>query len=174
MIELDVQNPYEYKSIPTTDELSAWVEAAIQGYHLDSDLGRGSDHTLSIVIRFVNEEEGKILNQAYRHKKHATNVLSFPFEEPEFTTNIAGLNKAISEHLQQQHLGDIVLCKQLVQKEAAEQNKTLKQHWAHLIVHGVLHLQGYDHLNDEDASLMESLEVKILKKLGFENPYLAS
>ncbi|HIP94384.1 MAG TPA: rRNA maturation RNase YbeY [Leucothrix sp.] len=167
MIELDVQNPYEYKSIPNANELSAWVDAAIQGHNLSHSL----DHKLSIVIRFVNVEEGKALNQAYRYKKYATNVLSFPFEEPEFTTDITELNEVISKHLQQQHLGDIVLCEEIVQKEAAEQNKTLKQHWAHLIVHGVLHLQGYDHLNDEDASLMESLEIKILKILGFDNPY---
>ena len=167
MIELDVQNPYKYKSIPNADELSAWVEAAIQG----DNLAHSSNHKLSVVIRFVSVEEGETLNQAYRHKKTATNVLSFPFEEPEFTTDITELNEALSKHLQQQHLGDIVLCEEIVQKEATEQNKTLKQHWAHLIVHGVLHLQGYDHLNDEDASLVESLEIKILKILGFDNPY---
>jgi len=167
MIELDVQNPYEYKSIPNNDELYTWVEAAIQSHSLSPTSG----HNLSIVIRFVNIEEGKTLNQAYRYKKYATNVLSFPFEEPEFTTDIAELNEVLSKHLQQQHLGDIVLCENIVQKEAVEQNKTLKQHWAHLIVHGVLHLQGYDHLNDEDANLMESLEISILKSLGFGNPY---
>lgn len=163
MIQLDIQNPYEYQSIPSRDELQHWVDSAIQG--------KKPDCNLSIVIRFVNEEEGKTLNRAYRHKKYATNVLSFPFEEPEFSSDIAELNEAISQHLQQQHLGDIVLCEKVVQAEALEQNKTLKQHWAHLVVHGVLHLQGYDHLNDEDANLMESLEVKILKKLGYENPY---
>ena len=163
MIELDIQNPYEYPSIPERSELQRWVEASIQG--------KSSDSQLSIVIRFVNEEEGKTLNRAYRHKKYATNVLSFPFEEPEFTSEISELNDAISQYLQQQHLGDIVLCEQVVQAEALKQNKTLKQHWAHLIVHGVLHLQGYDHLNDEEANLMESLEIKILQSLGFDNPY---
>jgi len=163
MIELDVQNPYEYASTPKNDELQQWVEAAIQGKNTDSQL--------SIVIRFVNEEEGKTLNRAYRQKKYATNVLSFPFEEPEFISDIAELNEAITQHLQQQHLGDIVLCEKVVQREAREQNKTLRQHWAHLIVHGVLHLQGYDHLNDEEANLMESLEIKILKSIGFDNPY---
>lgn len=167
MIELDVQNPYEYKSIPNDDELYTWVKAAIQNQNINSI----PDHNLSIVIRFVNIEEGKTLNQAYRYKKYATNVLSFPFEEPEFTSDISELNEVISKHLQQQHLGDIVLCENIVQKEAVEQNKTLKQHWAHLIVHGVLHLQGYDHLNDKDANLMESLEISILKSLGFDNPY---
>ena len=163
MIELDIQNPYEYQSVPSNTELQNWVGASIQG--------NLSDHDFSIVIRFVNEEEGKTLNQAYRHKKYATNVLSFPFEEPEFTTEISELRETLSQHLQQQHLGDIVLCELVVQKEAREQAKTLEQHWAHLIVHGVLHLQGYDHLNDQDADLMESLEIKILQHLGFNNPY---
>jgi len=164
MIELDVQNPYEYISIPKHDALQQWVESAIQG--------ENSTRHLSVVIRFVNEEEGKTLNRAYRHKKYATNVLSFPFEEPEFTSEISELNETLSQHLQQQHLGDIVLCKKVVQAEAQQQNKTLKQHWAHLIVHGVLHLQGYDHLNDEEANLMEALEIKILHSLGFDNPYV--
>ena len=163
MIELDVQNPYEYTSIPDQSELLHWVEAAIQGQHSDSHL--------CIVIRFVNEEEGKTLNRAYRHKKYPTNVLSFPFEEPEFISDISAVNEAISQHLQQQHLGDIVLCEPVVKAEALEQNKTLRQHWAHLIVHGALHLQGYDHLNDKEADMMESLEVKILQSLGFDNPY---
>ena len=164
MIDLDVQNPYEYTSIPKETELQEWVSEAIQG-------NTHTEHDLSLVIRFVNEEEGKTLNRAYRHKEYATNVLSFPFEEPEFTTEISELGEAFSQHLQQQHLGDVVLCEQVVKAEANEQNKTLKQHWAHMIVHGVLHLQGYDHLNDEEANLMESLEVSILKKLGFDNPY---
>ncbi len=164
MIELDVQNPYEFESIPKKDELQRWVEAAIQG--------KNSTPKLSIVLRFVNREESKTLNHAYRHKRYATNVLSFPFDEPEFTTDMADLNEALAQHLQQQHLGDIVLCEQIVQKEAREQHKTLKQHWAHLIVHGVLHLQGYDHQQAEEAELMESLEIKILQGLGFDNPYL--
>lgn len=163
MIELDVQNPYEYDSIPSNLELKTWVEAAIQGNR--------TDHDFSIVIRFVNEEEGRTLNQAYRYKKYATNVLSFPFEEPEFITEIPELNEALSQHLEQQHLGDIVLCEQVVITEATEQNKVLKQHWAHLIIHGALHLQGYDHLNDQEANLMESLEINIMANLGFDNPY---
>ena len=163
MVKLDIQNPYEYKSIPSESELQQWVEAAIQGGYIE--------HDFSVVVRFVNEKEGLVLNQAYRHKKYATNVLSFPFEEPEFTTEILELNEALSEHLQQQHLGDIVLCEEVVKKESKEQNKRLVQHWAHLIVHGTLHLQGYDHLTDEEANLMEALEIRILENLGFNNPY---
>lgn len=163
MIQLDVQNPYEYDSIPNNRELQDWVDAAIQGENIEQGL--------SVVIRFVNEEEGRTLNQAYRHKKYATNVLSFPFEEPEFTTTIADLEEALSEHLEQQHLGDIILCEQVVQKEASDQGKTLTHHWAHLIIHGVLHLQGYDHIEEQEATLMESLEIKILDGLGFDNPY---
>ena len=162
MIELDVQNPYGYTTIPQEDDLTKWVEAAIQG---------NSKHDFSVVIRFVNEEEGKTLNHAYRQKKYATNVLSFPFEEPQFTTDIIELSDALTQHLEHQHFGDIVLCEAVVRREAHQQEKQLQHHWAHLVVHGVLHLQGYDHLDDKEAALMESLEVKILATLGFKNPY---
>jgi len=163
MVDLDIQNPYEYESIPSESELQQWVEAAIQGSYIE--------HDFSVVVRFVNEMEGLALNQAYRKKKYATNVLSFPFDEPEFTTEISRLDEELSEHLQQQHLGDIVLCEKVVKKESKEQGKVLVQHWAHMIIHGVLHLQGYDHLTDEEANLMEALEVRILDSLGFDNPY---
>ena len=107
-----------------------------------------------MTIRIVDEEEGRDLNLAYRGKDYATNVLTFPLsEEP---------------HL----LGDIIICAPVVIKEAKAQHKTIEAHFAHLTVHGTLHLHGYDHLNDDQAGLMESIEVTTLLKLGYPSPYL--
>ena len=107
-----------------------------------------------LTIRIVDEDEGRALNSQFRGKDYATNVLTFPLaEEP---------------HL----MGDIVLCAPIVAAEASAQNKSLETHFAHLTVHGVLHLHGYDHQIDEQAGLMESIEVQILTKLGYANPYL--
>ena len=110
-----------------------------------------------LTLRFVNAAEGKKLNLAYRNIDKATNVLTFSYELSK--TNL---------------LADIIFCLPIVQKEAKEQGKTLKAHLAHLIVHGCLHAQAYDHETTKDAKKMESLEVQILKKLGFSNPYLDS
>ncbi|MBU3629473.1 rRNA maturation RNase YbeY [Polynucleobacter sp. AP-Melu-500A-A1] len=110
-----------------------------------------------LTLRFVNAAEGKKLNLAYRNKDQATNVLTFPYESSK--TNV---------------LADIIFCLPIVQNEAKEQGKTLKAHLAHLIVHGCLHAQAYDHQTAKDAKKMESLEVQILEKLGFSNPYLES
>ncbi len=107
-----------------------------------------------VTIRIVDEDEARILNSTYRGKDYATNVLTFPLtEEP---------------HL----MGDIIICAPVVAVEAKAQNITLEAHYAHLTVHGVLHLHGYDHETDEQAALMESIEVTILQKLGYANPYV--
>jgi probable rRNA maturation factor len=107
-----------------------------------------------LTIRIVDEEEARMLNATYRAKDYATNVLTFLLtEEP---------------HL----MGDIIICAPVVIKEAKEQNKTVEAHFAHLTVHGTLHLHGYDHLTDEQAGLMESIEVTTLANLGYSNPYL--
>lgn len=102
-----------------------------------------------IVIRIVDATESAKLNKQYRHKKGPTNVLSFPFKTS----------------------GDIVICAPLVAKEAKSQGKSLSAHWSHLVIHGILHLLGYDHIKKQDAVIMEKLEVQILAKLGFKNPY---
>jgi probable rRNA maturation factor len=107
-----------------------------------------------VTVRFVDAEEGQMLNRDYREKDYATNVLSFVYE----TTPVV--------------LGDLVVCLPVVQKEAVDQGKTIEAHFAHLIVHGMLHLQGYDHeTGAEDAQRMEALETKILAGLGIANPY---
>ena len=110
-----------------------------------------------LTLRFVNAVEGKKLNLAYRNQDKATNVLTFPYELSK--TNV---------------LADIIFCLPVLQREVKEQGKTLKAHLAHLIVHGCLHAQAFDHENVKDAKKMEALEVQILKKLGFSNPYLGS
>lgn len=107
-----------------------------------------------LTIRIVDETEARRLNATYRHKDYATNVLTFPLTEEPYL------------------MGDIIICAPIVIKEAKEQNKTIEAHFAHLTVHGTLHLHGYDHLTDEQAELMESIEVTTLAKLGYPNPYL--
>lgn len=108
-----------------------------------------------LTLRFVNAAEGKKLNWSFRKKNYSTNVLTFPYEHSKNHIN-----------------ADIIFCMPVIRKEAHNQNKSLKQHLAHLIVHGCLHAQNYDHEKPSEAQKMERLEVKILKTLGFENPYL--
>jgi probable rRNA maturation factor len=110
------------------------------------------------VIRLVDDQESAELNQQYRHKQGPTNILSFPFEAPDgFDTDL---------------LGDLVICTPLIALEAQQQNKQLFDHWAHITIHGVLHLLGYDHIDDAEAEEMEALEIKILSRLNINNPYL--
>ncbi len=106
-----------------------------------------------IALRIVDSEEGRDLNRDYRGKDYATNVLTFPLDDDPVL------------------MGDIVLCAPVVEKEAVEQGKSLEAHYAHLTVHGILHMQGYDHETDEDAILMETLESQIVTKLGYADPY---
>ena len=107
----------------------------------------------ALTIRIVDEAESETLNSRYRHKQKPTNVLSFGYGEP-------GV------------LGDLVICAPVVEREAQEQGKTVRAHWAHMVIHGCLHLQGHDHENQKEAEAMEKLEIRILGKLGFDNPYL--
>jgi probable rRNA maturation factor len=109
-----------------------------------------------MTLRFVNAEEGRVLNKDYRGKDYATNVLTFAYTED----SDAEVTQA-----------DIILCTDVLQKEAEEQNKSVLEHAQHLVVHGVLHAQGYDHESDEEAEEMEALEIEILAKLGLSNPY---
>ena len=153
-IELDIQNPDNISISPSLDELCLWANTALK---LASN-NNTSDLNFDMTLRIVNETEGKELNQTYRNKSNATNVLSFPFEVPE---NIP-LNL----------LGDIVICAPIVTKEAEIQHKTTQSHWAHLTIHGTLHLLGFDHVDDNEAKIMENLEITAMVSLGFTDPYM--
>ena len=150
MNQLDIQRIVEDGWQPDEQELQAWVDAAL------SDFGQDTE----IVVRIVDEQEIAELNTYYRHKPGPTNILSFPFEMPE---GFEGIELNL--------LGDLVICAAIVEKEAREQGKQLAHHWAHIVVHGVLHLLGYDHIDDDEAELMESREIAILKQLSINNPY---
>lgn len=149
-LELAVQVTMAAPGLPTESELRQWCEAAL----VKADY----THKSELVIRIVDEAEGAALNQRYRHKPGATNVLSFPCQE-NFAITTSNL------------LGDVVICAPIVFREARLQSKETRAHWAHLVIHGVLHLLGYDHQTDSQADTMEKLEIRILKGLGYPDPY---
>ena len=134
------------ENVPAEALFQRWAEAAAD-----------QDPRTELSIRIVDEAESAELNQTYRHKIGPTNVLSFPCEVP------AGVPNDL--------LGDLVICAPVVEREAREQGKPAEAHWAHMVVHGVLHLRGYDHLQDDEAEKMESMEIEILSGLGYPNPY---
>lgn len=154
-IQLEVQNDIGFTTAPSIESIQHWVDIAYQG------------HTAtSLCIRIVDVTEGKQLNKTYRGKAYATNVLSFPFEIPPLPTKAS-----LEDENAYSYLGDLVLCEPVIQREAIDQQKIAIQHWTHLIIHGVLHLQGYDHIKKNDAYRMESLEIQLLEHLGIANPY---
>ncbi|PCJ29555.1 MAG: rRNA maturation RNase YbeY [Gammaproteobacteria bacterium] len=134
-------------SSPAAEQFELWVDAGLEHINEPCELS----------IRIVDDEESAELNSTYRGKSGPTNVLSFPFESP----------IALTPRL----LGDLVICVPVVEREAKEQNKVLEHHWAHLVVHGCLHLLGYDHIDDDEADQMEALEVTILQSLNIDDPY---
>jgi len=136
-------------NLPTETQIQQWANAAIRPQTLEPE----------ITIRIVDEAESHDLNLTYRDKDKPTNVLSFPFECP--------------DEVELPLLGDLVICRQVVEREATEQGKPLEAHWAHMVVHGCLHLLGYDHIEDDEAEEMESLEAEIMLSLGFADPYAA-
>ena len=151
---LDVSISYGLSraGLPSAASFRKWVTAALNGRIREADLA----------IRLVDEEEGRSLNRHYRGKDYATNVLSFPADLPE------GLPEGVKLPL----LGDLVLCAPVIAREAADQGKPPSAHYAHLTVHGVLHLLGWDHEDERDAECMEQLEREILATLGIEDPYV--
>lgn len=160
MLTVDLQNVLESSSglwIPSEEQCLHWCQSAIQSSrHCD-----GED--LEVVLRLVEFDESQDLNRDYRGKDKPTNILSFPFEWPE--------ELPVEARPAFTALGDLVVCAPLVAQEAREQGKSPEAHWAHLLIHGMLHLQGFDHVLDQDAEVMENLEIAILKQLGYENPY---
>ena len=164
-IDLFVDTQIAVEASPNDDivaSFSLWSKAAIsQAIESHSEMIQNDLELLQteaeLTVRVVESEESQSLNSTYRGKDKPTNVLSFPFEQP------PGMQLPL--------LGDLVVCQNVVEKEASEQNKILLHHWAHLIVHGTLHLLGFDHIEDDEAELMESLEVEILHNLGIDDPY---
>ncbi len=153
-IRLDVAVGYAVprKGLPSATSFRKWAAAALDSRIREADLA----------IRIVGTKEGRALNRHYRGKDYATNVLSFPAELPE------GLPEGVHLPL----LGDLVLCAPVIAREAREQKKALNAHYAHLTVHGVLHLLGWDHEDEREAECMEQLEREILDALGIDDPYL--
>lgn len=147
-LSLAVQYVSAAQPLPTRAQFRRWAQASLQ-------------HPLSLTLRIVDEDEGRSLNRDYRGKDYATNVLTFVYDD------VATLSPDAVRY------GDVVICAPVVEKEAAEQHKDLVAHYAHLTLHAMLHLQGYDHENDEDAARMEALETQLMLKLHFLDPYIA-
>lgn len=145
-VEMSIQRACDWRDGPDDDAIERVAAVALTG--LDDPV---------VNLRIVDEEEGRALNARWRQKDYATNVLSFPADLPEG----AGINL----------LGDVVICAPVVEREAGTQGKAVADHFAHLLIHGILHLQGHDHISAEDADRMEALEIEQLERLGLGNPY---
>ena len=146
--QIDIESNSQSQRIPALPELERWISAALQSQDFE-------DAEVSVYI--VDEAEGQELNAQYRAKDYPTNVLSFPAD--------------IAEEVGIPLLGDLVVCAPVVEREAQEQGKSLQAHWAHMLIHGTLHLIGFDHIDDAEAESMETLETQILTGLGYPAPY---
>ena len=147
---LDLQLACEDNTgLPEESQFQKWLDVVIPQFQAESE----------VTIRLVDTEESNELKLTYRGMDKPTNVLSFPFEAP------PGIELPL--------LGDLIICRQVVEREATEQGKPLEAHWAHMVVHGSLHLLGYDNIEDEEAEEMESLETEIMLALGYEDPYIS-
>jgi probable rRNA maturation factor len=145
-VTLDLQLASDAANLPPEDQFRRWSQLAWQG-----------DEPTEVTIRIVDGPEMQALNLQYRGKDKPTNVLSFPFGAP------AGIHIPLA--------GDLVICASVVAQEAREQHKDVHTHWAHMVIHGMLHLQNYDHIDDNEAEEMESLEIRLLTQIGIDNPY---
>jgi len=153
---VDVQVAAGLSDVPDVSEIQKWLDKAI------SHVGTDATRDFEVSVRIVAEEEGRALNRQFRERDNATNVLSFPLLDASSATLPRELPLA---------LGDIVICGPVVVREACEQGKKNDDHWAHMLVHGALHLFGYDHQSDEQSAVMESLEARILAAGGVGDPY---
>ena len=161
-MNLNLQVACENSQLPRLAQFEQWAELAVENYSSATE----------ITIRVVEPAESQALNLQYRGKDTPTNVLSFPFEQPKFED--PEIAAAMAQELgNSDYLGDLVINADLVAEEAAQQGKTTQHHWAHLVIHGTLHLQGYDHIDDDEAKLMENLEIQLLAQLNIANPYIA-
>ena len=150
-VELEVQRSTALPSVLEDGQFQRWADAALAGQ---------STH-FAMAIRIVDELEAQRFNREYRGRDYATNVLSFPAELPD----------GLPAEIRQAQLGDLLICAPVVAREAKEQKRPEANHWAHLTIHGVLHLLGYDHEQADEAEVMETLETEILAKLGISDPY---
>ena len=148
-LRLSVQYGVTRAGLPADSTLRRWAHAALKGLRR---------RRVTLGLRIVGNAESAALNGRFRRKSYPTNVLSFPFEAPPGTRSDI--------------LGDLVICAPVVRREARTQRKTVNAHWAHMVVHGILHLRGYDHLKRQDAVVMEKKEIRLLKELGYANPYI--
>jgi len=146
-IELELQIASEAQTLPHPSQFKEWISKTLANRY----------DNIELTIRIVDEEEMIELNSTFRDKNKVTNVLSFP----------ADLNPAFGMY----SIGDVVICAPVVEKEAAKSDKELLAHWAHMVIHGTLHLLGYDHIETDEAEEMESLETDILTGLGYKAPY---
>ncbi|EXJ16517.1 rRNA maturation RNase YbeY [Imhoffiella purpurea] len=151
-LDLDLQVATDCADLPLPPQFERWAKAVLDGRR----------ERAAMTIRVVDRDEGAALNLQYRGRDHATNVLSFPFDLP------PGVSP---EDPVAELIGDLVVCADVVRREALEQGKEPLAHWAHMVVHGVLHLLDYDHITDQEAERMETLETSILCGLGFPPPY---
>jgi probable rRNA maturation factor len=150
-LNLTVQYVYDNNSLPKYTDFELWTKTVLKYQN------NINNKTIEVNIRIVDEIESAELNQTWRNKQGATNVLSFPLDFDENHLKI---------------LGDIIICAPIVIQEAQKQNKQLKAHWSHLVIHGLLHLLGHDHIENLAAEMMENLEIKFLQQLKYPNPYL--
>jgi probable rRNA maturation factor len=147
--QIDVEVNSSSTKIPSVENIELWISAALQSDELNQ---------AEVSVYIVDEAESQELNAQYRGKDKPTNVLSFPADIPD----------EVGVPL----LGDLVICAPVVEREAQEQGKTLEAHWAHMLVHGTLHLLGYDHVEDDEADVMEALETRLITQLNFPAPYI--
>ncbi|SFN69087.1 probable rRNA maturation factor [Izhakiella capsodis] len=145
-LQIACDNP---TGLPAEEDFQHWLEAVLPRFLVESE----------VTIRLVDVAESQDLNLTWRGKDKPTNVLSFPFEAP--------------PEIELPLLGDLVICRQVVEQEASEQHKQLQAHWAHMVIHGSLHLLGYDHIDDDEAERMEALETEIMLALGYADPYIS-
>ena len=152
-VAIEVQFAWTNDAVPSRSEIECWIRSTVTAAQVNEPV--------EVSVRIVDEAESRNMNRRYRGRDHATNVLSFPVGDAEFPPGV------------RRPLGDIVVCGTVVQRESAEQGKSSADHWAHMLVHGTLHLLGFDHEIDTDAAKMESLETRILAAGGLGDPYAA-